>query len=103
MDIYQIEVAPKKNKEKREKKEKGVRRGWMGTFLLPHQMRRVLDAAVGAELRPDVLVAEQPHPRLQVLAVGAQDPPIQCDGWQQRHRRRRPAGAAAGAASHRCG
>lgn len=51
-------------------------------------MDGVIDALVRAELRLDVLIAQQTHLRVQLVAMGAEDAAVQRDGRQQSQRGR---------------
>ena len=48
-------------------------------------MHRVLHIPVRPELGLDILVAQQAHLGRQVLAVGAEQAPVEVDGRQQGH------------------
>lgn len=54
----------------------------MESIGLNYQMCRVVDVAVGPELVLDVLVAQHAHLLRQVLAVGAEEAPVQ-RYWRQ--------------------
>lgn len=58
--------------------------GILGREHLPctYEMCRVVDVAVGPELVLDVLVAQHAHLLRQVLAVGAEEAPVQ-RYWRQ--------------------
>lgn len=55
----------------------GLKHSVGGTALRIYQMCRVVDVAVGPELVLDVLVAQDAHLLRQVLAVGAEEAPVQ--------------------------
>lgn len=61
-----------------------------------YQMCRVVDVAVRPELVLDVLVTQHAHLRGQVLAVGAEEAPVQRYWRQQGHGLGSQAVAAAG-------
>lgn len=57
--------------------------GYLTENIAPnYQMCRVVDVAVGPELVLDVLVAQHAHLLRQVLAVGAEEAPVQWY-WRQ--------------------
>lgn len=54
-------------------------------MIVTHQVRRIVDVAVGPELGLDVLVTQQPHLLRQVFPVRTQQAPVEWDWWQQGH------------------
>lgn len=74
----------------------------VGAMGAQYDVDGIVDLSVGAELGPDVLVAEQAHLRIQLVAVGAEDAAVQRDGRQQSHggRTQRLGGAGGGGFGH---
>lgn len=71
----------------------------MSVYVVTYQMCRVVDVAVGPEFVLDVLVAQHAHLLRQVLAVGAEQAPVE-RYWRQQCERLGP--EAVSAAGGRC-